>query len=86
MSISLDFLGYVAGVLTTASFVPQAVAAYRARSLEAISFVGILTLTVGNVLWLSYGVVINSWPVIAANSATVLLCGAIFARKASARR
>lgn len=76
-----DLLGYGAAVLTTASFVPQAFRAYRAGSRDAISLVGIASLTTGNAGWLAYGVTIHNWPMTAANSVTVLLCGAILARK-----
>lgn len=76
-----DLLGYGAAVLTTGSFVPQAVRAYRAESRDAISLVGIASLTTGNAGWLAYGALIHNWPMTAANSIAVVLCGAILARK-----
>jgi MtN3 and saliva related transmembrane protein len=82
MNVSLDLLGYAAGILTTGSFVPQAVRAYRAGNRDAISLVGVLALTIGNGCWLVYGIGINNWPMVAANSVAVCLCAAICIRKA----
>jgi MtN3 and saliva related transmembrane protein len=77
-----EYLGYSAAILTTGSFVPQAVRAFRAGNRDAISTVGMAALTAGNVGWLAYGLTIGNRPMAIANIITTVLCGAILLRKA----
>ena len=79
--MNLDLLGYVAAVLTTGAFVPQAVKTIRTRDTRAISLWMYVTFTTGIALWFVYGVVINSWPMILANTLTFLLAATILALK-----
>jgi MtN3 and saliva related transmembrane protein len=69
----IDMIGTLAGTLTTAAFVPQAVKVWRTRSARDISFWMYLVFLTGVALWLLYGVLIESWPVILANVATFIL-------------
>jgi MtN3 and saliva related transmembrane protein len=69
----IDLIGTLAGVLTTAAFVPQAVRVWRTRSARDISLWMYLVFLLGVVLWLIYGVLIGSVPVILANVATFAL-------------
>jgi MtN3 and saliva related transmembrane protein len=78
-----EILGYSAAILTTGSFLPQAVRAYRAGNRDAISALGMGALTVGNVGWLAYGLTLGNWPMVAANAVSSFLCGAIWLRKAA---
>ncbi|MBI3569816.1 MAG: SemiSWEET transporter [Gammaproteobacteria bacterium] len=68
-----DLLGLVAGTLTTAAFVPQVVKAWRTRSTSDISLGMFVLFNVGLVLWLAYGVIIGSWPVVLTNVVTLVL-------------
>ena len=66
-------IGFLAAVLTTVSFVPQVLKVWRARSATDISL-GMYTLfTLGVALWLVYGVLIHSWPIIIAESCAHLV-------------
>ncbi len=78
---SADLLGSIAGFLTTAAFVPQVVKTLRSRSTRDISLTMFLSFTVGVALWLIYGAMIDSLPVIAANAATLVMAGTILAVK-----
>ena len=78
-----EILGYCAAVLTTGSFFPQAVRAFRAGNRDAISTVGMAALTLGNIGWLCYGLSIGNGPMWTANVITSFLCGAILVRKAA---
>ncbi|MCY7353441.1 MAG: SemiSWEET transporter [Cytophagaceae bacterium] len=69
----LESLGYSAGFLTTLAFVPQVVQIYETKSAKDVSLAMFLLFTFGVVLWLIYGVVTRSLPVIAANSVTLAL-------------
>ena len=74
-------VGFIAGILTTVAFVPQIIRVWRTRSAEDISL-GMYTLfTLGVVLWLVYGILIYSWPIIFANCVTLLLVGAVLIMK-----
>lgn len=74
---SVTFLGYSAAALTTLSFVPQALKAWRTRSTHDVSLVMFAMLTVGILLWLIYGLLINDAPLILANLVTGLLAASI---------
>lgn len=70
-------LGYPAAFLTTIAFVPQAWQSWRTRDLSGISLSMYALFTSGVALWLSYGVVIGSLPVIAANMVTLPLASVV---------
>ena len=69
----VDIIGFIGGALTTLALVPQAVKAWRTKHTRDISIWWILTLTVGIFLWLGFGILIGSLPIIAANVATLIL-------------
>jgi MtN3 and saliva related transmembrane protein len=78
---AVDVLGFAAALFTTASFIPQAYKIYKTRKTEDLS-IGMFSLfTVGVALWLVYGIMVLSWPVIIANAATVLLAAYILTMK-----
>jgi MtN3 and saliva related transmembrane protein len=70
-------LGMVAGCCSTVAFVPQVLKIWREGDTRAISLRMYLVLTAGFVLWLGYGVVIGSWPVVVVNVANLALGGVI---------
>ena len=74
-------IGFVAAILTTIAFVPQIVKVWRTRMTHDISLGMYSLFTLGVALWLVYGVLIESWPVVAANAATLLLAGSVLALK-----
>jgi len=66
-------LGTAAGSLTTLAFIPQVIKIWRTRSTHDISLGMFVLFSIGLVLWLTYGVLIGSWPVIIANTVTLVL-------------
>ncbi len=66
-------IGLVAGTLTTASFVPQLVKAWKTKSTTDISLAMYLIICTGIFLWLVYGILIGSLPVILANGVTLAI-------------
>jgi MtN3 and saliva related transmembrane protein len=74
-------LGLVAGTLTTISFLPQLVKAWKSRSTHDISFGMLALFSAGLVLWIVYGVITLDVPVIAANAVTLLFVALILALK-----
>jgi MtN3 and saliva related transmembrane protein len=75
-------LGFVAGILTTISFVPQVVHAWRSKRCDDLSWGMLLTFSGGVVLWLVYGIRLRAMPIIVANAVTLALLLAIMALKA----
>jgi MtN3 and saliva related transmembrane protein len=74
-------VGFIAAILTTVAFVPQIVRVWRTRSVQDISLSMYTLFTLGVVLWLVYGILIYSWPIIFANCVTLLLAGAVLIMK-----
>ena len=72
-----ELIGYPAAVLTTAAFVPQAWKSWRTRDLSGISLPMYALFTLGVALWLAYGAIIGSWPVMLANGITLVLAGVV---------
>ncbi|OGC06468.1 hypothetical protein A2526_06035 [candidate division WOR-1 bacterium RIFOXYD2_FULL_36_8] len=69
------WIGIVAAVLTTSAFLPQVIKAYKTKHTKDISFMMCIVLSVGLILWLVYGILLFSLPIILANSVTLLLIG-----------
>jgi MtN3 and saliva related transmembrane protein len=74
-------IGYMAGTLTTVSFVPQVIRSYTTRSTHDISFKMLILFGAGMLLWTIYGIWINSLPIIAANMITFALVVVLVAMK-----
>jgi MtN3 and saliva related transmembrane protein len=74
-------LGFIAGALTTISFVPQVVHAFRSKRCDDLSWGMLLTFSGGVVLWLVYGIRLWAMPVIVANAVTLALLVAIMVLK-----
>ena len=64
-------LGLGAAFLTSVAFVPQVVRNFRRKHVDDLSFSTFGTFTLGVVLWLAYGLLIDSLPIIAANLFTL---------------
>ena len=69
----ISILGFIAGTLTTLSFVPQVHKAWRTRRCEDLSYGMLLTFGLGVVLWLVYGLLVAAAPIIVANAVTLAL-------------
>jgi MtN3 and saliva related transmembrane protein len=83
---ALDLIGYAAAVLTTVSFVPQAWLTWRTRRVDGISLGMYSVFTLGIGLWLLYGLLLRAWPLVLANSVTLLLALSILLMKLRYRR
>lgn len=80
MQIS-DWIGYAAATLTTASFVPQAWLTFKTRNVSGISLSMYSAFTLGIALWLVYGLLLNAWPIVVANTITLGLALSILVMK-----
>jgi MtN3 and saliva related transmembrane protein len=79
--MTAEWTGYVAAVLTTLAFVPQALKTIRSRDTHSISLGMYVVFTIGLAFWLAYGIVLQSWPMILSNTVTLGLSSTILALK-----
>ena len=76
-----DLFGYAAAILTTVAFFPQVWKSWRTRDLSGVSLTMYGLFTAGVALWLAYGVLLGSWPIIVANGVTLALASVVLALK-----
>ena len=76
-----DWIGSAAATLTTTAFIPQAWKVWRTRHAADISLGMYALFTLGVALWLGYGILLAAWPIVIANSITLLLAGAVLIMK-----
>ena len=76
-----EIIGYLAALLTTCSFVPQAWLTFRTRDVKGISLGMYMVFACGVALWLAYGVMLAAWPIVIANTITLALALGILAMK-----
>ncbi|MDD3936420.1 SemiSWEET transporter [Rhodoferax sp.] len=76
-----DLIGTLAAVLTTISFLPQALHTFRTKDVRGISLGMYSAFTLGVVLWLAYGLLLGAWPVVIANLITLALASTILVMK-----
>ncbi len=74
---SITLLGYMAGALTTLAFLPQLIKVIETKSTKDISLLMFIVICTGIALWLVYGILIDSLPIILANLVTLIIAGAI---------
>ena len=80
MSIT-ELFGYLAAFLTTISFIPQVIHVWRSKHTKDISLGMYSIFTLGIVVWFIYGILLGSWPIIIANTITIVLAGSVLAMK-----
>ena len=68
-----EILGLVAAFLTTSAYVPQAYKTWKTKSAGNISLTMYISMFVGIILWLIYGIHLNSFAMIVANCITAIL-------------
>ena len=72
--IYITIIGLIAATCTTISFFPQILQVYRTKQTRDLSLLTFIALTVGIFLWLIYGLLIKSLPIILANAITFIGC------------
>ena len=76
-----EALGYIAAFLTTAAFFPQTIKTIRTRDTKSISLAMYVLFTSGIALWLWYGWLVDSMPLIFANTSTFVIALTILVLK-----
>lgn len=67
-------VGYAAGALTAFAFLPQVLKTWRTGSCSDLSMTMLCAQSAGVGLWIVYGVIIQSFPVILSNGVTFTMC------------
>ncbi len=77
----VDYLGLLAGSLTTIAFLPQIVKTYRSKSADDVSYSMFILFSLGVTLWSIYGWEIHATPVIISNLITLVLAISVLIMK-----
>ena len=74
---TITIIGLTAATLTTASFVPQVLQTIKTRRTKDINLRMYVILALGLFLWVIYGLILNSPPILFANATTLILASVI---------
>ena len=78
---TVTIIGLLAGTFTTLAMAPQAIKSWKTKETRDLSVVWLVVLTVGEIIWIVYGALIASLPIIATNVASVFLALLVLALK-----
>jgi len=70
--VIVNLVGGAAATLTTICWLPQAFKILRTQDTAAISLMTYSVFAVGLALWLCYGILLGSWPIIGSNVVTLV--------------
>jgi MtN3 and saliva related transmembrane protein len=74
---TVNVIGSIAAILTTASWLPQLVRSWRTRSVSDISWTYLAMFSTGVALWMTYGILREDLVITIPNLITLLLVIAI---------
>ncbi|GBE06769.1 PQ loop repeat protein [bacterium BMS3Abin10] len=77
----ITIIGLLAGTCTIISFLPQVIKTAKTKKTKDISLAMYAVLAVGLFMWVIYGVLLNSYPIILANSVSFILAVTILVLK-----
>lgn len=69
----MGVIGIVAGIFTSSSLLPQVIKILKEKKVEDLSMTMFISLLIGIILWVIYGIMRDDWPIIVTNSFSVLL-------------
>ncbi len=81
MTVNPEIIGSIAAVITTLCWLPQALRILRTRDARSVSLPTYAFFSLGIALWLVYGLMLGSPPLIGANALTLILALAIVGLK-----
>jgi MtN3 and saliva related transmembrane protein len=76
-----NVVGTAAAICSMASFVPQILKILRERDASSVSLRMYAVTVTGFTLWVAYGVMISSWPVVGSNIVCLVLSATILVLK-----
>ena len=69
----IEVVGHVGAFLSSITFIPQVIKAWKSKSVGDLSMAMILIVFTSTLVWLVYGVNLMLWPVIVCNSIMAVL-------------
>jgi len=75
------FVGTAAALLSITSFAPQIVKIWKEKDASSVSLRTYIVTVTGFAFWITYGILIKAWPVIASNTACLLMSAAVLVMK-----
>jgi len=79
---TVDIVGYLASCVSVASFLPQIIHSWKTQNTKDISLGMFYGFFIGFFLWLTYGVLINSLPIMITNAINIgLVTSILFLKK-----
>lgn len=63
-NVFANITGFTAGILIAVSLIPQLIKSYKTRSVRDISLLMLIIIMLGTALWVIYGILIKSTPII----------------------
>lgn len=76
-----SIVGFLAGTFTTVAFLPQVIKVIKTKQTRDISLVMYIIFITGIIFWEIYGIMLNEYPIIIANSVTIFLAAIILVYK-----
>jgi MtN3 and saliva related transmembrane protein len=74
-------IGTAAALLSITSFAPQIIKIWREKDASSVSLRTYVVTVAGFSCWIAYGVLAKAWPVIASNTACLVMSGAVLVLK-----
>ncbi len=77
---NLDFttvIGFVAGILTSVSMLPQVIKTFKEKKVEDVSVLMLLVLIAGISLWIWYGIKKEDYPILVTNCISLAINGSM---------
>ncbi len=75
--MNFEIIGYIAAILTTSAYLPQAYKIWKSKDTKSISFRMYLIMFLGIFLWLVYSIEIKSPSMLLANSLSLIIISMI---------
>tara|TARA_B100000965_G_C19362908_1_gene656813 strand:+ start:162 stop:410 length:249 start_codon:yes stop_codon:yes gene_type:complete len=75
--MNVELLGFIAAILTTSAYMPQAYKIWKTRSTDSISLSMYIVMFFGILFWLIYSFLIKRPPLILANTLSLIMISMI---------
>lgn len=79
--LSSQIVGYIAGVLVVLYNVPQLIRMIRTKSTDDVELVSLLFQIILNLVYITYGALMQEMPILISESLAFLICGAMIILK-----
>lgn len=76
-----DIVGTAAAICSMTSFTPQIAKIWRERDASSVSLRMYVVTVTGFALWIAYGALTHSWPVVGSNAVCLILSAVILGLK-----